>query len=182
MGRDKAGLPLAGVANATRLAKRLGRLFEDVLIVGGEPPEDTPGRRVADVDGPQCALRGVVSALAAAETSRVLLLATDLPLVSVDLLLGLVAWPEFDAVVARDAHGPQPLCGVYRREVALDAARARLGAKTLALAGWLESVDLCVLPDDVMASLDPEGVALANLNTPKDLPEIERRVTAQTRE
>ena len=176
MGRDKARLELAGVANATRLAALLDGLFAEVLLVGGEPPADAPGRRVPDVDGPRCALRGVVSALAFARAERVLLLATDLPLVTPELLLGLVAWPEGDAVLPRDARGPQPLCGVYRREPALAAARSRLAAERLALAGWLEELEVRVLPDDVLSSLDPEGVTMSNLNTPDDLPDAERRL------
>lgn len=168
MGRDKAALPIGGVAMATRLAGMLDALFEELLLVGGAPPRDAPGRRVADVEGPHCALRGVVTALAHASAERVLIVATDLPLLRADLVLGLVAWPEADAVLARDARGPQPLCGVYRREPALHAARERLAAGRLALAGWLDALAIDVLPADVQRSLDPGGRALENLNEPED--------------
>lgn len=174
MGRDKAALPLLGVAMATRLARLLDRHFEELLLVGGEPPPEAPGRRVADVEGPRCALRGVVTALAHAAGERVLIVATDLPLLSDALLLGLVAWPETDAVVARDDRGPQPLCGVYRREPALRAARERLVGERLALAGWLDALAVDVLPEDVQRRLDPESRALTNLNEPGDLARAER--------
>ncbi|MGH0032752.1 MAG: molybdenum cofactor guanylyltransferase [Myxococcota bacterium] len=171
MGRDKARLPGPddGVPLATRLARRLDACFEEVLLVGGDPPPDAPGRRVADVAGPRCALRGVVSALAASDRDRVLILATDLPFASVDLLLALVAWPESDAVLARDERGPQPLCAVYRREPALRAARERLEAGQLALNGWLAVLQLELLAPDVQLLLDPEGRALTNWNTPEDV-------------
>ena len=169
MGRDKARLALDGVALATGLSRRLAELFEEVLLVGGDPPPDARGRRVDDVEGPRCALRGVVSALSAATRERVLIVATDLPFVPADLWLGLVAWPEADAVLARDDRGPQPLCGVYRREAALAAARTHLADGRLALAGWLDALEVALLPQDVQASLDPGGRALANLNTPEDL-------------
>ena len=61
--------------------------------MGGDPPGDASGRRVSDPDGPRCALRGVTSALESAREERVLIVATDLPLVTPDLLLALVAWP-----------------------------------------------------------------------------------------
>ena len=38
MGADKARLAIEGEAAAVRIAQRLAALFEDVLLVGGEPP------------------------------------------------------------------------------------------------------------------------------------------------
>ena len=104
-----------------------GRLFEEVLIVGGEPPADAPGRRVADPPGPPLRAarhRRARSRPRAAE--RVLVLATDLPLVTPDLLLALVARPEADVVVPRDGDGRHTLCALYRRERVLAAAHARI--------------------------------------------------------
>ena len=169
MGRDKAALPIAGGSAASLLARRLASLCEEVLLVGGEPPTDAPGRRVPDPPGPRCALRGLVGALDAARAERVLVLATDLPLVSEALLLGLCAWPEADAVLARDAEGPQPLCAVYRRERVQAPARRRLAeGSRLALRDLLAELEVRVLPADVQAALDPDGTALCNVNTPED--------------
>jgi molybdopterin-guanine dinucleotide biosynthesis protein A len=174
MGRDKAALPVAGLPAATRLAQRLASLCEDVLLVGGEPPRDAPGRRVPDPPGPRCALRGLVGALAAAQAERVLVVATDMPFVHEALLLGLCAWPEADAVLARDGEGPQPLCAVYRREPVLARASRRLAeGSRLALRELLAEIDTRVLPADVQAALDPDGTALWNLNTPEDLARAE---------
>ena len=156
----------------------MSRYFEEVLIVGGDAPIDAPGRRVPDPSGPACALRGVVGALESATAPSVLVVATDLPCLTPDLFLALVAWPEADAVVARDTRGRQPLCAVYRRAPALAVARERLAKQQLALAGWLDALDVHELPDDVLASLDPEGNALSNLNTPEDLAATERRLSA----
>ena len=57
MGRDKAQLAHDGVPLATRTARLLAAHFEEVLLVGGAPPDGAPGRRVPDPDGPPCALR-----------------------------------------------------------------------------------------------------------------------------
>ena len=177
MGQDKAAMPVAGESAATRLARRLEALCEELLLVGGEPPADAPGRRVPDLPGPRCALRGLTSALAAARAERVLVLATDLPLVGDALLLGLCAWPEADAVLARDSQGPQPLCGVYRREPVLARAQARLAAgERLALRDLLAELETRVLPEDVQRVLDPDGNALTNVNTPEELAQLEARL------
>lgn len=169
MGRDKASLPLAGVPAATRVARVLDDLFDEVLLVGGAPPADAPGRRIADPDdAPQCALRGLVAALAATRAPRLVVVATDLPLVTPDLLLGLVSWPEAAAVAPRRDGFAQPLCAVYRVADALPVARTRLAAGTLALHGLLEALGASTLEGADLAALDPDGRALLNVNTPED--------------
>jgi len=182
MGRDKAQLAFEGVAFATRSARLLERLFEEVLLVGGDAPSDAPGRRVPDPSGPRCALRGLVAALEAASAERVLVLATDLPLVTPDLLLGLVAWPEADVVLPRDREGPQPLCAVYRRAAALPLARQRLASGDLALQRVLEGLELAALEGDALRALDPEGLALSNVNTPEDLARVRALAADAARE
>jgi molybdopterin-guanine dinucleotide biosynthesis protein A len=169
MGRDKAHVEIDGLPTASRLSRLLADLFEEVLIVGGNPPAAACGRRVADPEGPQCPLRGIAGALAAASCERVLVVATDLPLVTADLLLALVAWPEADAVVPRTARGPHPLCALYRREPVLEVARARLFDGRLALRGLLEAIDTVTLEEADLALVDPDGTALLNVNTPEDL-------------
>lgn len=178
LGQDKSRVPLAGTAAATRLAQRLARLFEEVWLVGGDPPGDAPGRRVEDPAGPACALRGVVGALEAARGERVLVLATDLPLVSDELLLALVALPEADAVLPRSGEGRHALCALFARERVLPVARRRLAAGDLALRALLSEVDTRWLEGPDLARLDPRGEALANLNTPEDLVRIERSLAA----
>ncbi len=120
----------------------------------------------------------MVGALSACTTQRVLVVATDLPLVGPELLLALVAWPESDAVVACPPEGPQPLCAVYRREGALAAARRRLAEGRLALRGLLDDLDTRRLEGADLAAVAPGvdgdgGHALLNLNTPDDLARAE---------
>jgi molybdopterin-guanine dinucleotide biosynthesis protein A len=173
MGRDKARLPVRGVAGATRLARMLAGLFAEVLLVGGEPPPEAPGRRVPDEPGPRCPLRGLVSALAAARAPRVLVVATDLPLLSADLLLALVAWPAAAAVVPRTPDGPHPLCALYARGEVLPVARAELAAGRLSLGRVLAAVETSWLEGAALRLVDPRGTALFNANHPEDLAHAE---------
>lgn len=174
MGADKAQLALDGEPLATRLARLLATLCEDVLLVGGAPPASAAGRRVADPDGPRSALRGLVGALEAARAERVLVLATDLAGVGPDLLLALVAAPEADAVVPRTPAGAEPLCALYRREPVLREARARLARGALALHALLDALDVHWLEGDDLLAAGGDGRALANVNTPADLAAFER--------
>ncbi len=181
MGRDKAQVEIGGRPTATRIAALLAQLCEEVLLVGGSAPPEAPGRRVEDLPGPRCGLRGLVSALAAAREQRVLVVACDLPLVSAELLLGLVAWPEAQAVVPVAAEGPQPLCAVYRRESVLGVARPRLEAGELALRGLLDALETAGIDGPRLARLDPDGTALLNVNTPDELARAQRLASSHSR-
>jgi len=175
MGRDKARLEIAGEPAAARLAKLLASLFGEVLLVGGTPPPDVPGLRVADAEGPRCALRGLVSALSAAREERVLVLATDLMAMTPELLLALVAFPEADAVVPRSSGGAQPLCALYRRAPALAAARISLSRGKLSLMSVLDQLAVRWLEGDDLDAVDPGGLALYNVNTPDDYARLAAR-------
>jgi molybdopterin-guanine dinucleotide biosynthesis protein A len=181
MGTDKATLPVGGVAGATRVARLLAGLFEEVLLVGGAAPEGAPGRRVPDEPGPRCPLRGLVSALAGARAPRVLVVATDLPLLGADLVLALVAWPEAAAVVPRTPDGPHPLCALYARETVLPVARAELAAGRLGLGPVLAAVGTSWLEGEVLRLVDPQGMALFNANRPEDLARAEALLAAAGR-
>jgi len=181
MGEDKARLPLHGQTLAARSATLLASLFEEVLLVGGEPPSGAPGRAVADPPGPRCALRGLVAALEAASAPRVLVVATDLPGLTPDLLLALVALPEADVALPRTAAGLEPLCALYRRDAALPAARARLAAGKLALHDLLGELALQTLAGAELDAVDPEGNALANVNTPEDWARVRKRIAGAAR-
>jgi len=176
MGSDKAHCELDGVAFSTRIAQLLEKLFVEVLLVGGDPPEDAPGRRVADAEGPQSSLRGLVSALEGATADRVLVIATDMPLVSADLILSLTAWPEHDVVVPRSDGHDHPLCAIYRREPALEVAREQLASGALRLRGVLDRLDTVYLEADDLLAGDPQSQALVNVNTPQELADLESRI------
>jgi molybdopterin-guanine dinucleotide biosynthesis protein A len=179
MGCDKARLEIAGVALATRTARLLADHFEDVLLVGGAPPADAPGRRVADPEGPPCALRGLVGALAAARSERVLVVATDLPRLAPELLLALVAWPDADVVLPAVEGRLEPLCALWARAAALPVAREHLAAGRLALHELVAALRAERLAGDDLRAVDPEGAMLANANTPEDWARIQAREPAR---
>ena len=167
MGRDKALLEWDGEPLVVRQARLLGSLFGEVLLVGGEPPAESPGRHVPDGPGLPSALRGIVGALDAADTQWVLVAATDLPALTPDLVLGLVASeaPGVDAVVPRTDR-PEPLCALYRVETVLPAARARLERGDLMLRGLLDELSVRWLEGEDLERV-AGAAALANMNTPE---------------
>jgi molybdopterin-guanine dinucleotide biosynthesis protein A len=175
MGRDKARLPWRGTALATHVARLLAEHFEDVMLVGGSPPPDAPGRRVPDAEGPPCALRGLVAALEAARAPRVLVVAADLPLLGAELLLALLAWPEADVVLPRSARGLEPLCALWERAAAGPVARRHLEDGRLALHELVSALRPSFLEGPDLRAVDPDGTMLTNANTPEEWSALEAR-------
>jgi len=169
MGQDKANLEWRGETLSTRAALLLASLFSETVLVGGDPEPSAPGRRISDPSGPRCALRGLVGALDAATSPRVLVIATDLPFVPVDLLLALTAWPESDVVVPTDEDGDHPLCAIYRREVCLPVARAHLASDRLSLRSVLAEVDSDRVSLEDLGLADLDLAPFTNINTPDEL-------------
>jgi molybdopterin-guanine dinucleotide biosynthesis protein A len=168
MGQDKALLERDGEALVSRQARLLTSLFGEVLLVGGDPPATAPGRRVSDPPGEYSALRGIVAALEAATCPWLLVTATDMPALTPDLLLGLVAsqTPEIDAIVPRTDR-PEPLCALYRVDPVLPVARERLAAHEYVLRGLLDELRVTWLEARDLALVDGAG-ALLNVNTPEE--------------
>ena len=74
---------------------------------------------------------------------------------------------------SRDATGRvHPLCAIYRRGPTLAAARRRLAARQYALHGLLGAVGTSWLEGADLAAVDPDGRALANVNTPQELADV----------
>ena len=179
MAADKAHRLFAGQPAAIRLARLLDGLFEEVLLVGGDPPAAAPGRRVPDPPGTPCALRGVLGALGEARQPAVLVVATDLLLLHEELILALVAWPSAEVVLPRSGERPQPLCAIYQREAALRAAKAQWEKGELALTALLTRLTSHYLEGDDLALCDPSRLALENANTPAAWARLERALGHQ---
>jgi molybdopterin-guanine dinucleotide biosynthesis protein A len=189
MGRDKAGVVLAGETLLARAVRTLAEVFDEVLVVGcdedrcGTLAPGLPARARAVPDerpglGP---VGGIASALAAASHDWVFVCACDMPLLdahTVVALSGLVARTSGARAVAPRAGGNvHPLAAFYSRGV-LDAARQALAEGRLSARGFLEEIRA------VYIDLDPGSPiarALTNVNTPGDLAEAERVLLGENR-
>jgi molybdopterin-guanine dinucleotide biosynthesis protein A len=144
------------------LGERAHRLLEEafgrVLVVGKEADGlSLPFPVVDDGSETRAPIVGVAAALRAAATDLIVVLPTDMPLVSADVLLRLAAEAEgFDAAVPQTG----PLPGAYRKS-ALQLLERRIAADDLALYRALQDLEVRVV------ELDEK--LLANVNSPLDL-------------
>ncbi|WNF36156.1 molybdenum cofactor guanylyltransferase [Bacillaceae bacterium IKA-2] len=120
MGKNKALLPIDGLTTIERIKTIVSEDFEDILIVANEPElyeflelpitEDKVKNK-----GP---LAGIQAGLLAAKNNTNVLIACDMPFISVELAKFLVARSEgFDAVVPIIDGQRHPLFAVYKKTV-----------------------------------------------------------------
>lgn len=177
MGRDKAQVLLGGRPLITHVLERAAPLGAEVIVTTNAPqayaflggvrlvPDEQPGAG---------ALAGLSTALQAARHERVLVLACDLPFVSVPLLEHLLrAAPEADVVLPRWHGELEPLHAVYRRSC-LGPIRRALSEGRQRMIGFHAWVRVHTVEDDIVAGFDPQGLTFFNVNTPDDLDLAER--------
>ena len=140
MGRDKALLPCRGATLAGHLASLVARAAGSAALVGSPDLYARLGFPVlADLYPGQGPLGGVLTALAASPADLNLVVACDMPSLTVRFLEGLLAAAEHsraDCLVPLSRGGrAEPLCAVYRasarprlERLFLSGARAITGA------------------------------------------------------
>lgn len=147
MGRDKALLEVDGEAMGARCVRALlDAGCERVLVVGGGPAHVGLGGTVIPDPEPGGGPAAAVAAAVVAAGCPVLVLPTDLPLVTgaalEPLLRASEADPEADAVLAV-VHGRRayPL-GIWRPHPLLDDPASLIGASMDRLAAGLRCIDV----------------------------------------
>lgn len=175
MGRDKARIRLGGTSLVERAISKLRDVTGEVLVAdrGRAPASIKPGcRSIADGPGAGPAA-GILGAAIERPDHDLLVLACDLPEVTVPLLRHLAEPIEEDVHLPRWGRGIEPLCALYR-PAALAHISAEVQAGRLALHAMLRQRRLRVRHLEgrrLDAFGSPERLFL-NLNTPED---FERR-------
>jgi molybdopterin-guanine dinucleotide biosynthesis protein A len=157
-GSPKALAVFGGELLAERGYRILSEAFDHVLAVGKEGdalPLSFPVRD--DGSDERAAIVGVAASLRLADTETCVVLPTDMPFVTAEVLRSLAAAVEgADAAVVQTG----PLPGAYRRS-ALTVLERRIAAGQLALRDALVELSTRVV--------DADPALLCNINTPADL-------------
>jgi molybdopterin-guanine dinucleotide biosynthesis protein A len=186
MGEDKALLDFGGQTLIQHMLARLDSLAQETLITTNHPA----GYRflgiplIPDVIPNRGALGGLYTALSAATYPLVAVVACDMPFASNTILSAcqdlLLADPALDMVIPSTEHGLEPLHAVYRRETCLPAVKAALDAGKWKMISWHQSVNVCILSPQEVATLDPAGLAFENVNTPEEFEAAIQRLNEST--
>lgn len=172
MGRDKAFVTLEGRTLLDRMLEAARSVTDDVRIVGDRAKFEEFAPVVEDIF-PACGpLAGIHAALRASNRDLNLILAVDVPFVSLALLQYLISRakssPDTIVTVPRSAGGFQPLCAVYRREFA-QVAENSLRAGRYKIDALFDLVRTQIITEGELEAAGFSPRVFRNLNTPKDL-------------
>jgi molybdenum cofactor guanylyltransferase len=176
MGQDKAFLLWD---RQTLLAKALGlvsSLTDRTFIVGEKKKFAAYGAVVEDIYRDRGPLGGIHAALVSSNTELNLVLAVDLPMVTVQLLRYLVAQADASHAVVTVPHIEdrwQPLCAMYRRDFATVAEQALQEGRNK-IDPLFNAVSLRTIDEQELGRGGFSPVMFRNLNTPEDLQKAQR--------
>jgi len=171
MGKNKALLNVGGVRLVDRVFGRLDSLFEEVLLVAKDPAPylSLPCRKVRDVYPGQTPLVGIHAGLSQARFDRIFVTGCDMPFLSPGVIRRLCRHrDEAQAVVPRGPAGLEPLHALYSRE-GLPVLEEILDAGERSILRFLDCLSVREVSWEEFLDIDPEGMSLRNINTPRDL-------------
>lgn len=172
MGQNKALARVLGTSLIERVLSVAGRLSDDILLVTNDAaPYASLGLPcIADLQPGFGPLMGLYSGLTAARHDLALLVACDMPFLSLDFIRRLIDLaPGFDVVIPRSEDGLHPLHALYRRSTCIPAIATAIAAEQRRMIAFHRQVKVREVPEDEYAAFDPTGFALMNVNTPEDL-------------
>jgi molybdopterin-guanine dinucleotide biosynthesis protein A len=177
-GADKAALVVGGRTILARQLDALAGLVDEIVLVGDHAAPDADAAaaglpRVPDLAAGRGPLAGIQAALHRPSSAEcTLIVACDLPFLSRPFLAHLITRAvdrrdTVDAVVPQSGDRRHPLCATYNRRVR-EAVDRRVASGALAVHGLLDEVRVEIVGPEVLATFDPAGVMLWNVNTPDE--------------
>ncbi len=186
MGRSKATVPFAGRPLICRLVERLAPAADKMLITTNEAEnlafldEQYPElgiRLIPDICDHRGALPGIYSALRAAESEYVAIVACDMVCASSALVVreaALMAATMADVVVPVNKHGFEPFHALYRRSTCLPVVEEAVAAGEQRAQAIFDLVKVQPLPQSEVLKVEPMGGCFINVNTPEELRIMEK--------
>ncbi len=178
MGADKALMMLAGRTLLDRAVTSVSGIAGETLIIGDRSPYHRYGVPVvADTYPGAGPLGGIATALRQARYEAVLVVACDMPFLSLPLLAAMAGLPrDYDVLLpvtdgASGVNGGpatyQTLHAIYRRGC-LPAIERKIELGELQVTAALTGLTVQELPESWLRRFDPDLVSFTNANRPGD--------------
>jgi molybdopterin-guanine dinucleotide biosynthesis protein A len=175
LGRDKAVEPVGGQPLISRVIGRIGQISREVVVVvadqarGEALPLDQQTRIALDIYPGKGSLGGIFSGLSAAQEDWGMVVACDMPFLSLDLLRYLLSLRHgVDAVVPVLEERPEPTHALYSK-ACLPYMEERLQADDLKISRFFDQVRVQYVPESDIARFDPGCLSFFNINSQPDL-------------
>ena len=174
MGQDKGLVSFLGQPLIERVVQRLAPIADELLVTTNRPdayrflnlplyPDLIPGRG---------ALGGLYTALSAATHPQVIVVACDMPFVSIDLLnaqVEMLVQAGADALVPHLGEGVEPFHAVYVRASCLPLIQAAIEANKWRADAWFSQAKVVLMRREKILEFDPQLLSFSNVNTPEEL-------------
>jgi len=177
---NKAMERIGGKTLIERVVDTLAPLTTEVLVVVARSkqavalPLPSSVRVVTDRYPGRGSLGGVFTGVEASAEPWSLVVACDMPFLSVDLLRHLVGESaDVDAVVPRLKGQPEPLHALYSK-ACLTPMQRRLQAGDLKIASLFEAIRVRYVDEGTIDRIDPRHLSFFNINTRAQLEEAQR--------
>jgi len=174
MGQDKALLPFGGTTLLNRICCRLLEDSWDVIVVA---ESESHFRDAGLAEGVQIVgdlypgmgpMGGIVTGLRAAGEGIHAVVGCDMPRVSNDLLRLLLDGAHgHDAAVPELGSRLEPLCAAYDAGC-VGRLEPEIRAGRLSLQHALRTLNINIVPESSIRSIDPDLVSFTNINTPEE--------------
>jgi len=186
LGRNKALEPIGGQPLICRVTDRLAQVAGGLVVVVNEAERATllplpSGARVTVDKYPgKGSLGGLFTGLSAATQPWAVMVACDMPFLSVALLRHMLSLREgHDAVVPVVEDRPEPLHALYSTRC-LPFMERRLQADDLKIARFFDEVRVRYVTEPELRKVDAELLSFFNINTQQDVDRA-RAMAAQER-
>jgi molybdopterin-guanine dinucleotide biosynthesis protein A len=168
-GANKATLRIGADRIIDRQIALLRQVADPVFIVSGhrEAFSSLPLAVVDDVVRGAGSLGGIYSAIVSSPRARTLVVACDMPFLTLPLLERLALPSDADLVIPRSARGYEPLCATWGAACAAPMRR-RIDRGILKAALLVDELRVEEIGPEVLASCDPHGLLFVNVNTAHD--------------
>lgn len=179
MGTDKSQLLIEQESFTQHIAKTLFNITNSVTVVGRNV-DDSNLRVAMDVYPGWGALGGLHGALNACQREWAIVVACDLPFVTIELFEWLMEERAgYDTVVPiQPDQRPQPLCALYRIRPCLEHATALIEMGKRRPLDLLEAVNTRWVSFSEIADLPEAQNFFLNINTPADYYEATKKAAA----
>ncbi|MCD6430446.1 MAG: molybdenum cofactor guanylyltransferase [Deltaproteobacteria bacterium] len=167
-GHDKTRLRLGGESLLNRTLGILNSFCAETLISSNTLQQHHEGRIVPDQERNQGPLGAIYSCLLAADNPYLLIVAGDMPFITILALTKL--WQEkknFDVIIPKTPDGLQPLAAIYKQSC-IPAIAAQLKEKNFKIRGFFDDVRVNILICSDFPDIYPDNTFL-NINSPDDL-------------
>lgn len=173
MGEDKSLLTLHGRQMIQLVSDKVAPLGNELIITSNDPTKFAGINAVIVRDEflNVGALAGLHSGIKAASNDLVVVVATDMPFISIGLIeyMKTLISPDVDVVIPVSEKGFEPFHAIYRKSSCLPAIESAIYANKRRIISWFEAVRVVTVEQQVIERFDPKGLAFFNVNTPEDL-------------